>query len=265
MKPAGVITLLTDFGLSEPFVGQLRGVILTRGPQLQIIDLTHGVPPHDVALGAFWLERSYRYFPAGSVHVAVVDPGVGSERRAIVARAEGHLFVAPDNGLLSGVLGDEAEVWCVDPGRLGIVTLSRTFHGRDLFAPVAAELALGRVMPDAVGGRHRAVRLDIQRAILRGEALLGAVIFADHFGNLVTNIDAAALARLGAKDTLEVELGSRRVPLRGTYSDVEPGELVAVVSSFDTVEIACREGRADQVTATSRGAPVRVTSRVGLR
>ncbi|MCA9591869.1 MAG: SAM-dependent chlorinase/fluorinase [Myxococcales bacterium] len=233
-----IITLLTDFGLEDPFVGQMHGVILSRCPEAKIVDLTHGVQPQDVRQASFLLARSYEWFPPGSVHVAVVDPGVGSERAGIVVEAQGHVFVAPDNGLCTPLFSG-ARVHRID---MGIAPRSRTFHGRDLFAPVGAEIASGRVAPAEVGPPHEPVKLP--------PAAKGRVMVVDHFGNLITDLEADG--------AVAVEIAGRRIPVRGTYSDVAVGELLALTSSFDTLEIACREGNASALLSARVGAEVRV-------
>ncbi|HEY6559322.1 MAG TPA: SAM-dependent chlorinase/fluorinase [Polyangiaceae bacterium] len=252
----GVITLLTDFGLADPFVGVMKGVIITRFPEARIIDLCHGVTPQQIEEGAFWLERSFGWFPPGTVHVAVVDPGVGSVRRAIAVRAAGHYFVAPDNGILSAPLWDEgAEVRAIDWHALGLPEPSRTFHGRDIFAPVAAELASGRVRFDALGNICRAERAALERCIVDDDRIDGKVVAVDRFGNLITNIEASLLDRYYPAT---VWVGGRVCPIVETYSTAAEDELLALVNAFGTLEVAVRNGSAAGYLGLTRGAPVRV-------
>ncbi len=246
-----LITLLTDFGLEDPFVGQMHGVILSRCPEARIVDLSHGVVPQDVEQASFWLSRSYGWFPRGSVHVAVVDPGVGSSRAAIVVEAAGHVFVAPDNGLCTPLFSN-ASVHRVDTDALGLTVPSSTFHGRDVFAPVAAEIAAGRLSAAGVGPSHTPLHAQRAAPVRDSSGITGHVVVVDHFGNLITDLDAALVDGMA-----EVEIAGRRIAVRRTYADVGVGELVALVSSFDTLEVACREGNAAVVLGVDHGAEVR--------
>lgn len=254
-----VLTLLTDFGLRDPYVGIVKGVILGICPEAQLVDLTHEVPPEDVAAGAFLLEHAAGYFPPGTVHLGVVDPGVGSARRMVAVRAGGQIFVAPDNGLLSRVLRGrrvEAAVVLEEP-RYFLPEVSSTFHGRDVLAPVAAHLAAG-VSLDALGPpAGKLERLGERAPAWRGDRLRGRVVFVDRFGNLVTDIDPAELPkrfRLHAADFTAEKL-------HRTYADGRPGEPIALVSSFGLVELAVREGSAAKVLGLDRGAPIVVERR----
>ena len=192
MKPSGIITLLTDFGTRDPFVGVLKGVILGRCPTAQLVDLTHAIAPQQLDEANFWLSRCFPWFPPGTLHLAVVDPGVGSGRAGLVVGAHGHLFVGPDNGLFGGVLAADptACAYQIDVERLRLPKPSRTFHGRDVFAPVAAEIVAGRLSWDLAGPPHtECVVLPCARAQRLGAEVHGAVTAVDHFGNLITNIE----------------------------------------------------------------------------
>ena len=200
--PSGVITLTTDFGHKDPFVGVMKGQVLRRFPTAQLVDLTHEVLVHWPAEAGFWLGRSFRYFPAGTVHVAVVDPGVGSSREIAIVEAEGQVFLAPDNGLLAGVLErlpSPPLLRLLDLSilpRLDVHRPSATFHGRDIFAPLAAELAAGRLEPDALGPTvAELVPGWLDEPVVSAGQVSGAVVTVDHFGNLLTNIDATLLPR----------------------------------------------------------------------
>jgi S-adenosylmethionine hydrolase len=254
----GVITITTDFGHRGPFVGTMKGVIVSRFPAARIIDLTHEAYVHWPAEAGFWLERSYQYFPAGTVHLAVVDPGVGTNRDVLLVVGAGHVFVAPDNGLLAGVLARVGGVALkVDPARLaglGVSRVSATFHGRDVFAPLAAELAAGHLPPHALGiPTADFIPSLIEPPEFHGGELQGMVITTDHFGNLITNIDGAALA--GFKRPL-VRAAGRDIGVYRTYGDVPPGTLLALINSFDVLEIACAEQDAAQMLGLGRGGPV---------
>ena len=259
-QPSGVITLTTDFGHKDPFVGVMKGQVLCRFPQARLVDLTHEVLVHWPAEAGFWLGRSYEYFPLGTVHIAVVDPGVGGARDIAVVEADGHVFLAPDNGLLAGVLDrvrTPPRLRRLDDGvlaSLGIQRPSATFHGRDIFAPVAAELAAGRLAPDRLGPEvPELVPGGLDEPVLAAGQLSGAVVTVDHFGNLLTNLDAALVARVA---TPMVRAGGHDIPLRRTYSDVRPGEYVALINSFGVLEVARAEQSAAAGLGLDRGAPV---------
>lgn len=269
MRPAdacGVITLTTDFGHKDPFVGVMKGRIYERFPAARIVDLTHEILAHWPAEAGFWLARSFAYFPRGTVHVAVVDPGVGTARDIVLVEAAGHLLLAPDNGLLAPVVARiaDATVRRLDATRLGgfgLGRISATFHGRDIFAPLAAELAAGRAGAGELGpimqGLVPAWVDEPQRA--SDGAVQGVVITVDHFGNLLSNIDSRWLSGLVEP---HVYAGNRVLPVRRTYGDARPGEFLALVNSFDVLEIACAEGSAADGLGLSRGAPVVVRDAV---
>ncbi len=262
--PSGVITITTDFGHQGPFVGVMKGRILTRFPAARIIDLTHEIVVHWPAEAGFWLARAFAFFPPGTVHVAVVDPGVGTSRDIIVATAEGHFFVAPDNGLLAPVASRSREVQLVrlTPARLariGITHPSATFHGRDIFAPVAAELAAGHCAPGELGEvADVLVPSWVEDPTVEAGSVSGVVITIDHFGNLITNIDAALLERFRMP---LVHAGNHAFPLLRTYGDTRPGEYLALINSFGVIEIARAEHSAAEGLGLSRGAPVVVRDR----
>lgn len=246
-QPAcGLLTLLTDFGLTDPFVGVMKGVVATREPHVRILDITHGIRPGSVVAGAFWLERSYRYFPAGSVHCAVVDPGVGSDRAAVAVSVQGHFFVGPDNGLLAEVTlhAPHAEVRAIDVAKLGLRGVSPTFHGRDVFCVVGALLAAQRLRFEDVGPlAHLQVPSPIPGVVSEADHFVGTVLTSDHFGNLITSLRASEV--LPASGTpFRVQLGTQWLRSVRTFADAEPGEAVALVGSFDAIEIAVRDGSA---------------------
>ena len=265
MDTSGIITLTSDFGLRDPFVGVMKGRILARHPQARIIDLTHEVLAHWPAEAGFWLARSYGWFPTGTVHVAVVDPGVGTARDIVVVESRGHWLLAPDNGLLEPVTraDREARVWRLTPAgmaRCGVGRASATFHGRDIFAPVAAELAAGRVTASSLGEPSpQLVPSWVEEPMTIDGRVSGRVITIDHFGNLITDIDVSMLEAF--REPL-VNTGGVVLPLRRTYGDCRPGDTLALVNSFSVLEIAVAEGRAAEVLGLSRGAPVVVTDGV---
>lgn len=237
----GPLALLTDFGLADPYVGVMKGVLAGLAPGVPVIDVTHGVPPQDVRLGALYLDAAWPWFPEGSVFVCVVDPSVGGPRRALVAEAAGRTFVGPDNGLLS--LLPAATYVAL---RLPAVLPSRTFHGRDLFAPVAARLAMGGSAPDMGEPVVDVVRLVLPTP----EGDVGEVLYVDVFGNAVTNLPGC--------DAGWIEVAGRRAPVGLTYGAVEVGETLAVTGSTGRLEIAIREGSAARELGIGPGTRVRV-------
>lgn len=261
---SGVITITTDFGHQGPFVGVMKGCMLSRFPGARIIDLTHEIVAHWPAEAGFWLSRAFSYFPAGSVHVAVVDPGVGTARSIIAVRAGGHTFLAPDNGLLANVVARAApavivRLGTVELAHLGVHRPSATFHGRDIFAPVAAELAAGRCQIEQLGETVTSlVPSWVDDPAVETRSVSGVVITIDHFGNLITNIDAALIERFRLP---LVHAGNHSFALLRTYGDTRPGEYLALINSFGVVEIARAEDSAAEGLGLSHGAPVVVRNR----
>jgi S-adenosylmethionine hydrolase len=258
IHPSGVITITTDFGHQGPFVGVMKGCILSRFAAARIVDLTHEIVVHWPAEAGFWLARAYRYFPLGTLHVAVVDPGVGTSRDIIIVSAGGHLFFAPDNGLLAPIVAQHADASIVrlTPAalvRFGIEQASATFHGRDIFAPLAAELAAGRCTAADLGERSRTLVPSWVDDPTVDANVTGLVMTIDHFGNLITNIDAPLIERFHEP---RVAAGNHTFKLRRTYGDVQPGEYLALINSFGVIEIARAEQSAADGLGLSRGAPV---------
>jgi hypothetical protein len=261
-----VITLLTDFGGSDPFVGVMKGVILGINPEAVIVDLCHGTTAHDPSEAAFLLVTSYRYFPKGTIHVAVVDPGVGGPRRPILAACDGHLFVGPDNGLLGPIAerGRPSSIRAITAARYFLQPVSTTFHGRDIFAPVAGHLSLG-AEPDRFGHPiEDYVRLTLPRPSQRGaRSIKGEILHIDCFGNLVTNIardDLELLASEGPIAALVVRIAGRTLPIVAYYAQVAPGAPGAVIGSADYLEIFVHQGNASALLRVDRGAELVVSS-----
>jgi S-adenosylmethionine hydrolase len=253
----GILTLLTDFGLVDTYVGAMKGAIAQIDPTLTVIDLTHQIPPQDVATARFHLMAAYPYFPAGTVHVAVVDPGVGGQRRAIALQLASGYLVGPDNGLFSGVLEIAPPLTAVEltnPNYWRTASPSNTFHGRDVFAPVGAYLArgvalaeLGRaIAPDSL------VRLDLPTWQQNGRNIIGHIQAIDHFGNAITTIPASA----APGTAWELRVGTRSIPAGKTYNDAAPGDLLALIGSHGYVEIACNQGIAQQELGIAVGDPI---------
>ncbi len=266
-----VITLLTDFGLADAYVGAMKGVVLRTNPQANLVDLTHDVPPQDVLQGAFLLGSAWSYFSPGTIHVAVVDPGVGTERRALLLEAHDHLFLAPDNGLLTFILPPEEagsppfqpyrallpqgyRAHALTNSQLWRHPVSTTFHGRDVFAPVAGHLSLG-LAPKDVGEPVDAVtRLAIPVPHWQAGKLAGHVLHIDRFGNVVTTLPEAALA---GKGEVEVEVGGSKIRgLVRTYADANG--LAALIGSHGYLEIALTNGSAAQALGVKVGDEVKV-------
>lgn len=260
-KPAGIVTLLSDFGTTDTYVGQMKGAILRRAANVVVVDLTHAVRPQAVEQGAFLLESALPAFPEGAVHLAVVDPGVGSSRKPLAIRYPGGWLVGPDNGLLSAALPETARpvsapgpcpllgplsAVAIEPAALGAGNLSATFHGRDLFAPAAAHLAAGGALGDLGTPVATMIGLPPFRAErLAGGRLRGRVVHIDHFGNLLTSIRAADLSG----PNVAFHHARHHVQgLRVTYADAPPDELIALVGSGGLVEFAVRDGNAAERT-----------------
>ncbi len=257
--PSGVITLTTDFGHKGVFVGTMKGQMLKRFPAATIVDLTHDVLAHWPDEAGFWLSRSLPYFPSGTVHVAVVDPGVGTGRHIVAVETGQQVMLAPDNGLLGIVVAHrhaDAQ-YRLDQTRLaefGIDKPSHTFHGRDIFAPLAAEIAAGRLLPRDLGPAiDSIVPAWLEPPLIEPGRVSGVIVTTDHFGNLITNIDAHAVATLTAP---RVAAGGHEFELRTTYGDVKPGDYLALINSFGVVEIARAEKSAAEGLGLGRGAPV---------
>ncbi len=259
MTMSGVITLTTDFGHKGPFAAVMKGVILSRFPAARVIDLAHDIPAQWPPEAGFWVSRAYRWFPAGTVHVAIVDPGVGTERDILVADYDGHVFMAPDNGLLAQLLdaASSASVYRLDTDMtrsLGLPEASATFHGRDIFAPVAAEIAAGRVKASDVGTAITEWtpgwldEPDISKA-----AVTGVIVTIDTFGNLISNIDGSLIESF--KEPV-ASIAGHQIPMLHTYGRARPGDLLALINSFGVVEVAKAEGSAAEGLGSERGAPL---------
>jgi hypothetical protein len=256
-----IITLTSDFGLSDHFVGAMKGVILGIQPAAQVIDISHGVQPYDIADGAFTIAQAYRYFPKKTIHVVVVDPGVGSTRRPLLAEAAGQYFIAPDNGVLSMIFSREKpKVRHITADKYFLHPVSRTFHGRDVFSPAAAHLALG-VTPAQFGKRIEDYLLaSFDQPTQTGkQTWTGTILKADHFGNLATNfhIDHFPAIRTHA---FSLEAGLQAITrLALTFSECAPGELFVIVGSSGYLEVAASEGSAAKLLGCGAGSPVELT------
>lgn len=261
-RPAAPIVLLTDYGADDWYAGVLRGVLLSHSPGATLVDLTHSIPPGDVAAGAFVLDNAWRWFAEGAVFLVVVDPGVGTGRRPLAVRAAGRAFVGPDNGVLSSALAEpDAEAREIDPHAVGVGELSATFHGRDLFAPAAARLHAGLAFASVGPPAPQPVIRGPEVLVVSRDGIAGRVVYVDRFGNCITDIPAETLARVLGDDrrAVRVRAGTHQVERWvSTYGDVAEGEACALVGSSGRLEIAVRGGSAARALSIAVGDPVEV-------
>ena len=266
-KSHPIITLLTDFGLQDEYAGVMKGVILSINPAVRLVDITHAVTRHGIELAALILKASFSYFPEGAIHVVVVDPGVGGDRRIVCLEQDGHVFLAPDNGVLTMVMDEERveRVCSVTNPEYFLKPVSETFHGRDIFAPVAAHLSKGtdsKLLGKELAAKDL-VRFDVARPSVseRGD-LVGRVVAIDHFGNLITNIDRGCLEafRQDARpEEMVVGLGRSRIGgLAKSYDSVKIGAPLAIFGSRNLLEVSLNRGDARSRFKSSVGQTVRV-------
>ncbi|GAB4126830.1 MAG: hypothetical protein OHK0050_39860 [Roseiflexaceae bacterium] len=269
MQPSGIITLTTDFGHADSYVGVMKGVILGITPRVRLIDITHTIRPQHIHQAAYMVDTFHRHFPTGTIHLVVVDPGVGSDREGVVLQTPAGWFVAPDNGVLTYVWRDALSRWNSDQCRVielterryWLPTISNTFHGRDIFAPVAAHLSQG-VVAEQFGERMERLSEARLEAPARGRNgdLIGQIIHIDNFGNCITNLDPRQLQAIGPIEEISFRIIDQRiVGLRRTYADAAPGALIALVGSSNRVEIAVCNGNAAQTLGVGLGDKVRVS------
>jgi S-adenosylmethionine hydrolase len=257
-----LITLTTDFGLKDYYVGAMKAVILNQTPGVQLVDISHEIPPQDIMAGAWVLRNSAFLFPANTVHLAVVDPGVGTERKPIAARIDNHFFVGPDNGLFSliqGEIGEEIEAVNLDNPEYWRSETSQTFHGRDIFAPVAAHLADGVPLQELGSPVEELVSYRWAMPIADKDGIQGWIVHIDHYGNLITNISRDLLEEVIDHEGCKVYIGNTIIDgLKPTFGAVEEGEPVAYIGSSDMLEIAINQGNAHQMLGVKKGANVSV-------
>ena len=257
-----IITLLTDFGAKDVYVGVMKGAILSINPSAVVVDVCHYIDPQDLIEAAYLIKSSYRYFPKGTVHIIVVDPGVGGNRSIVAVKLSGHMFLAPDNGVLT-LLMDEGEVDAivrVENTQYFLNSISRTFHGRDIFAPVGSHISKG-VPIDKLGphlSKQDLARLSIPKPyISNNNELIGTIISIDRFGNCISNIDENCLNKFvknNAEKRLEIKTDKTVINrLSRTYTDVEPGCPLAVIGSFGFLEIALNCDNAGQRLNIEKG------------
>jgi S-adenosylmethionine hydrolase len=261
MEP--LITLTTDFGDESPYVAAMKGVILSLNARARLVDLSHQIPCQDVLFAAFFLRASIPFFPPEVIHVVVVDPGVGTERALLYVEVGGHRLLAPDNGCWTGLVGQTLQsgkptVFRLTERRFWRPTVSSTFHGRDILAPVAAHLSLGEDPRNLGQPFDDWVRLETPSPAIEPDRLVGEVIFIDHFGNLITNIPGEAFARMHDRQA-QIMVGDQEVACRvRAYGEADIGTLVALVSSADLLEVAMTGGSAQKKLGARIGTPVSV-------
>ncbi len=259
---SSIITLTTDFGLRDSYVAEMKGVILSINPQATIVDVSHEIKKFDIRMGAYVLASTVPWFPRDTVHVGVVDPGVGRGRRSVIVRTERGCFVGPDNGLFALAVKNsgKTEVYRISNPKLVSSRVSSTFHGRDVFAPAAAYLAKGTPLPE-FGPRMSRIRTPpFAGVIARKNTFLGKVVHVDDFGNIITNLSAAELGALKDKGSVAIRMGNAelRLKLCRVYGDVEEQEPLAIVGSHGFLEISVNRGNAAEVFSVSVGNDVAV-------
>ncbi|MBI2104702.1 MAG: SAM-dependent chlorinase/fluorinase [Candidatus Omnitrophica bacterium] len=251
----GLVALLTDFGTRDWYVAAVKGVIASRAPRVRFVDITHEIPPQDVVAGAFTLAAALPWLPPGTVVVAVVDPGVGTGRAVLAAQADGRFLVGPDNGLLGLALAraNRRRVVRLTKPRYWLPEIGRTFHGRDIMAPVAAYLARGGALR-RLGPPHRATPLALPPVVQRGRIVAGRVIHIDAFGNLITNLKAQRWLPAGsAARSARLACRHRTAPVVSSYAEGGPRQLVAVAGALGLMELAVRNGSAARLLGARRG------------
>jgi S-adenosyl-L-methionine hydrolase (adenosine-forming) len=264
MKNPGIVTLITDFGSGGEYSGVMKGAILSVNPRCRIVDITHEIEPQNILQASWVLKNSYPYFPPRTIHVAVVDPGVGTTRRAIVLEKEGYFFVGPDNGVFSSVLSTKGKVSAheITQRKFFLSPVSDTFHGRDLFAPVAGHLSLG-LNPRSLGpGIKDWVVLDWPNPRLSGKNLRARVLWADSFGNLITNVSREECGTMLESRPILIEGKRWHIDrVRRTYGEGRPGEPMALFGSGGLLEISLNRGNALKTLGLRPGEPVSIQLR----
>lgn len=249
MKPSGIITLTTDFGLSDPYVAMMKGVILSINPRAELVDITHHIRAGAIRQASAMIHETFSFFPKGTVHLGVVDPGVGSDRRLIALLAGEHYFVGPDNGLFYPMIGDDptSRIYQLKEKRFFLPRMTHTFHGREIIAPVSAHVSLGVPLGKMGPTIHDPIKLDVPLPRQKAGVLYGQITHVDNFGNCTTNIQKNTLIRFLESTQPVIEVGQLNIKhLSLTYSDVDGGQPLALINSSDWLEIAVNMGRASE-------------------
>ncbi len=247
-----IITLLTDLGYTDPFVGEMKGVIYKINPEVKIVDITHNIPMGDIEKAAFFLVHYYQYFPEGTIHIVVVDPGVGGKRASIIFSSNGHYFVGPDNGVFSFLFTEKTTIHLIE--KFTREEISDTFHGRDVFAPAAAWISQGKDIQMFGKVLSEPVRINFPKPVSQEDYIIGEVIYIDHFGNITTNIPASSI------DT-NIELIVESKTIRGlytSYDSVPIGKPLLIINSFGFLEVAVNSGNASKILGLTRHSPVKI-------
>ena len=257
MKPNGIITLLTDFGEKDGFVGTMKGVILSINPKTVIVDISHEIPAQDIEAGAFVLNGSYRYFPSGTIHVVVIDPGVGSDRKILAVQSADYFFIAPDNQVLKYIFHSSETLTVVEVlnKQFFLNKISRTFHGRDIFAPIAAHLSTNVGIKQLGQKTRKYDRGIIHQPKITGSNINGKIVYSDKFGNLISNIPAELID----KPISFIQIGSTILNrVSNSYTEVDMNEPLAIIGSSGYLEIAIRNGNAKRQLLLDRGTKVTI-------
>lgn len=258
-----LITLTTDFGIQDEYVGLMKGVIHSINPGVTVIDLTHYIPPQDIEWAAYMLYCSFGYFPKESIHVIVVDPGVGSERAIKLVKLAGHYFLSPDNGVMTKLVSHfrPEEIWTINNNKYFQENISNTFHGRDIFAPVAAHLSNG-VRPESMGEASREItKLTLPEPEITRNEITGHIIHIDRFGNLITDIEQRMVSQFSDSwDDLAIHLSQKSLfGIRKSYTEAGEGDALAIFGSKGLLEISVNKGSAEKVLDMKKGDKIRIT------
>ncbi len=254
------IALMTDFGYKDGFVGTMKGVILSINPNAVLIDLTHTVSSHNTLEASIVLRTSYHFFPKGTIFLVVIDPGVGSNRRSILVETEDYFFIGPDNGALSFALENEKikKIVELNNKKYFLQDISNTFHGRDIFAPVAAQLSKGVQISKFGEPTNEYKKFTILSPRIHRHGVSGKVIYTDHFGNLVTNISGGMVQKLSLRKMV-IKIKDHKIEkLSSSYADSAAGQILAVVGSNDCLEIAVNQGNASQIMKAKEGTEIEI-------
>jgi len=259
MKKPNIITLLTDFGYGDPYVAAMKGVIYTINPHVNIIDITHNVPPHNIRAGAIILWSTYKYFPKGTIHLVVVDPGVGTKRKPIVIYSKNYIFIGPDNGVLTLAAnedGIEKTYEIISNTKYLKREISFTFHGRDIFAPIAAYISRGVSINELAKETSLTFSLNIPKYTIKNSQIIGEIIYIDHFGNLITNIPKGIAEKILAfYRNYEVNIKNKVISAKfvKAYGNAKEGEPLLIINSFNLLELSINLGNAAQRYAANVG------------